>query len=478
MKFVSSIVTLMYIFLARPILAQEDTTISSIVKTDQDATSLKISNLEEALGNLNGKIDGLQEDYLATKPTVEKLSKIKISGYVQMQVRVATDTSGSLNSDYTNKYNIGDFQGGKFPAATQSIFQLRRARIKTSYETSLTQMVIQLDCLPFTTGKAGSDAFLKGGGVSLKDAYLRFKDPWLKSFAIKGGVFDRPFGYEISYSSSSRESPERTRLFQTLFPGERDLGYSLEFMPSDNLPAPVRNLNFKGGYFAGNGINVEFDDPKDFIGRIGVTIPVNETNMSIDGGFSLYAGSVRDHNDSLYEMKNGKWSGSGGHNFKDIDRQYFGGDMELYYGDFPILGGLCLRGEYISGKQPSTENSNVSQKSDRLVKDPIYLRNISGFYGMAVLNMDPVNCQLVAKYDEFDPNTDISGSAITNSADMKYITYGVGLVYHLDKNVKFMAYYDKVKNENTMVPFTKDKTEYFDKDVNDDVFTFRIQYKF
>jgi hypothetical protein len=445
------------------------------------------SKLEEKIADLQGKIDGLQEDYLATKPTVEKLSKIKVSGYLQTQIRVATDTSGQLKADYTNNYDIGEFQGGKFPAATQSVFQVRRARIKTAYETALTQMVIQLDCLPFTTGTAVTStsqatdstkkvttktgAFLSGGGVSVKDAYLRFTEPWLKSIAFKAGIFDRPFGYEISYSSSTRESPERSRLFQTLFPGERDMGFSLEYIPADNLSPVAQCFNFKGGMFAGNGINVEFDDLRDFIGRIGVTIPVTAANISIDGGFSVYAGNVRDRADSLYETKDNMWVGTKGNLWKDIDRQYFGGDMELFYGDLPFFGGVCLRGEYIQGTQPSTKGSNVSQKSDAAGKESIYLRDISGFYGMVIVNVDPLKCQLVGKYDVFDPNTNLEGTKVTNGADMKYSTTGVGLIYHWSENVKLMAYYDQVENEKTSVTL-------FDKDVNDNVFTFRIQYKF
>jgi hypothetical protein len=462
---------------------------AGLLFAQNDSTTLSNdkSELEEKVDDLKGKIDGLQEDYLATKPTVEKLAKIKVSGYLQAQIRVATDTSGQLNTDYTNKYDIGEFQGGKFPAATRSVFQVRRARIKTAYETALTQMVIQLDCLPFTTGAAVTSAsqatdtskkvstktgaFLTGGGVSIKDAYLRFTEPWLKSIAIKAGVGDRPFGYEISYSSSVRESPERSRLFQTLFPGERDLGFSIEYQPSDNLPAPARCFNFKGGMFAGNGINVEFDDLRDFIGRIGVTIPVTAANISIDGGFSAYSGAVRDRVDSLYETKDNKWVGTKGHLWKDIDRQYFGGDVELFYGDLPLFGGVCLRGELIQGTQPSTKGSNVSQKSDIIAKEPIYLRDISGFYGMAILNIDPIKCQLVGKYDVFDPNTNLEGSKVTNGADIKYSTVGGGLIYHWDENVKLMAYYDKVHNETTSVAL-------FNKDVNDNVFTFRIQYKF
>lgn len=475
MKIKIVLVSVILIFSVFLVSAQEDT----------NSFSGNNSDIDEKIEELKGKISGLEEDYLATKPTVEKLSKIKVSGYLQAQIRTATDTTGQLNSDYTNKYDIGEFQGGKFPSATNTVFQLRRARIKTAYETSLTQMVIQLDCLPFTTGSAvssasqdtakkvttKSSAFLSGGGVSVKDAYLRFTEPWIKSIAIKAGIFDRPFGYEISYSSSMRESPERSRIFQTLFPGERDLGFSLEYQPSDNLPANLRCLNFKGGFFAGNGINIEFDDLRDFIGRLGFTIPLVNYNLSIDGGVSGYFGKVRNRADSLYEIKNEAWSGSSGHKWKDFDRQYMGADMELFYGNIPVFGGVSLRGEYIQGKQPSSKSSNVSQKSDQATKESIYNRKISGFYGIAVLNIDPIKCQVVGKYDLFDPNADLSGKKVKSTADMRYATVGTGLIYHWNENVKLMAYYDMVKNEETSVTN-------FDKDVNDNVFTFRIQYKF
>lgn len=469
-----SVILIMF-FSVIPITAQEDT----------NSTSNNNSDVEEKIEDLKGKISGLEEDYLSTKPTVEKLSKIKISGYLQTQIRIAADTTGQLNSDYTNKYDIGEFQGGKFPSATKTVFQVRRARIKTAYETSLTQMVIQLDCLPFSTGSAVSSitqdtskkvtsknsAFFNGGGVSVKDAYLRFKEPWIKSIAIKAGIFDRPFGFEISYSSSMRESPERSRIFQTLFPGERDLGFSLEYQPSDNLPLILQCLNFKGGFFAGNGINIEFDDLRDFIGRLGFSIPLVSYNLSIDGGISGYFGKVRNRADSLYEIKNEAWAGSIGHKWKDLDRQYMGADLELFYGNIPVLGGVSLRGEYIQGKQPSLKSSNISQKTDQASKEPIYIRKFSGFYGIAVLNIDPIKCQLVGKYDLFDPNADLSGKKVKSTADMRYSTLGTGLIYHFNENVKLMAYYDMVKNEETSVT-------YFDKDVNDNVFTFRIQYKF
>jgi hypothetical protein len=461
-----------------------------MTSAQQDSASIEksLENNKQKIEEISGKIGGLEESYLETKATVDKLKKIKISGYLQAQIRTSIDTTGQLKSDYTNNYDIGEFQGGKLPAATKSVFQVRRARLKAAYETDLTQMVIQLDCLPFTTTRSSdvtsqdtsgkytvkkSNVFsLTGGGVTVKDAYLRFSEPWLKSIALKLGIFDRPFGYEISYSSSMRESPERSRLFQTLFPGERDMGFSLEYQAGDNLPDWARYLNFKGGMFAANGINIEYDDLRDYIGRLGFSIPLADVNVSIDGGLSGYFGNVKSRSDSLYETKNSAWTLTRGNKWSDIGRQYLGGDLELFYGNIPAFGGVCLRGEVIQGQQPGISGSSGSPKTDQAVKDPLYLRNFSGYYGMVVLNVDPIKCQLVGKYDSYDPNTDLSGNSVKSNSDLSYSTVGCGLIYHWDENVKLMAYYDNVTNETTTA------NALYNKDLNDDVFTLRIQYKF
>jgi hypothetical protein len=459
----------------------------------------------EKLTELNGKIDGLNESYLETKGTVDKLKKIKISGYIQAQVRAAvnydeaTDTTGTGKTFGTYKYAVGDFAGGKLGDRMGSAFQIRRGRVKVAYETDMTQAVVQLDAIPFATANVAaptltvvndtikdslgrnhivprtvsttSTTVLSGGGVSIKDVYLRFTEPWLKSLAIKAGVYDRPFGFEIGYSSSSRESPERSRLFQTIFPGERDLGVSLEYLPSDNITGIAQYLNLKFGAFTGNGINNETDSYRDLIGRLGVSIPLTDLNLGIDAGFSGYVGKVLDLNDSLYEMSGTTFTGTRGHRNEYIDRQYTGGDVQVYYGDIPVLGGVTIRCEAITGIQPGTKTGTGSPKSDIASTSAVYLRNFMGYYGMLVQNIDPIKSQLVVKYDVYDPNSDLAGTDISSTSEMAFSTVGLGLVYHWDENVKFTAYYDLVKNETINVaPFKAD--------VKDDVFTFRIQYKF
>ena len=168
----------------------------------------------DQLEEVKGVLEGLNESFTEYRGYVDALRKIKISGYLQTQFR---------NTDVINApWTIGNFSGGAFPANTKNLFQVRRGRLKFNYDNVLTQFVIQADLI--------------NTGVSIKDAYLAVTDPWLRTFGIQAGVFDRPFGYEISLSSSNRETPERSRLFQTLFPGERDLGAKIIVAPQIRSP--------------------------------------------------------------------------------------------------------------------------------------------------------------------------------------------------------------------------------------------------
>ena len=80
------------------------------------------------------------------------------------------------------------------------------------------------------------------------------------------GLFNRPFGYDIEASSSERESPERARVFPTLFPEERDLGVKLTLQGPKNTILDFLRLDL--AVIAGNGIERETDSRKDFIGRL------------------------------------------------------------------------------------------------------------------------------------------------------------------------------------------------------------------
>jgi hypothetical protein len=422
--------------------------------------------VEEGLSNVKGSVESLTESYLETKSTVDKLARIKVSGYIQAQWQYA-DSNGQPS-----------FAGGNFAPLTKQRFQLRRARLKTQYESATSRYVLQFD--------------VAQTGLAIKDAYVTLMEPWLKTFSGTMGVFNRPFGFEIAYSSSSRESPERSRVFQTLFPGERDMGAMLEIAPPSEM-GPLSMLNFKGGVFTGMRENtVENDNEQDFIGRLGFQAPFYGINLSIDGGVSAYMGKVTNRTDTVFE------SGTGANGLKamvrdvggnlngTVDRNYYGADLQLYY-DLPVIGGTSLRGEYLWGEQPGAAGSSSFYPGT----GSLYKREFMGWYAMLVQNIFAKN-QLVFKYDVYDPNVNADagdiGKATTaapvgpagvalGAADIQISTLGLGWLYHWDENVRLMAYYDMVANEEINANAAGGLATW-KQDFDDNIFTFRIQVKF
>lgn len=426
------------------------------------ADSTGAPDLEE----VKGQVEGMNESLTEVRNVLDALRKIKISGYLQTQFRY---------TDLINQpYPIGNFSGGQFPANTKNLYQIRRGRLKVNYDNVLTQFVIQIDVIPT--------------GLSLKDAYLSLIEPWTQSFGLQLGVFDRPFGYEISYSSGSRETPERSRLFQTLFPGERELGGKLFFAPQ------LGGLSFLRadiGLFNGSGPNAnEFDNFKDVIGHVAVQLPLGEESpVALDLGVSGYFGKVRSNSKDLFTVGEPVAGVKGfvkntdtANVSKGIGRNYTGADAQLYY-DIPSVGGLIVRAEYIMGSQPGTNATTVSPSAQPATA--LYKRKFAGWYVNLVQNIGDQE-QMIMKYDVYDPNTNVRAGDFTTTggltvADIKYSTLGLGFIHHWDANVKFVFYYEIIKNEildASRIPASATALFPYTEDARDNVFTFRVQYRF
>ena len=437
-------------------------TAEEAVSPAKPETSDELTQVKAEVETLKGELESLKESYLETKGIADKLSKIKMSGYIQTQwqysdsIGLGTALPGSLASTNLPSQPAG----GAFPANSRERFQLRRARLKTTYETATSKYVLQFDVLPT--------------GLGIKDASVSVMEPWLKTFSATAGVCDRPFGFEIGYSSSSRESPERSRVYQTVFPGERDLGAKLEVAyPSGFL----QYFNFKGGYFTGMGPTAnEIDNNRDMIGRAGFGIPLYDLNLAIDGGFSAYLGSVTAVNDTVFNFVDTSFTRSTGKLSGYVDRKVMGVDAQVYY-DLPVIGGLSLRGEYLWGEMPGTSGANGPYGA---AVTPIYNRKFSGWYAILVQNLGK-KVQAVVKYDVFDPNTEIDGEKMRGSllrpADIMFSTLGLGALFYWDENVRLTAYYDIIANEEAGPTVTGALAPY-KQDLADNVFTLRAQVKF
>jgi len=287
--------------------------------------------------------------------TIKVFNNLKISGYIQADFQVADSVGANMH-----------FAGGSFSSRfTDKRFAVRRGRLQFSHETTMAKAQVSFD---FTER-----------GAALKDAYIKVSEPYLNALHVKAGVFYRPFGYELSYSSSLRETPERSRVVQTLFPLERDLGASISFgMPDTSI---LHFLSLEAGFFNGNAVNSETDKIKDVIGRIRIANPVKVDKLHYAVAFSYYDGGINhifepiDTSSSnqqdkynIYKMttlSNGQKgflvdsaatlaSGTMG---SKVDRKYMGIDAQLSF-EFPF-GKTELRGEYIWGVQPAAFSSRI-----------------------------------------------------------------------------------------------------------------------
>jgi hypothetical protein len=157
-------------------------------------------------------------------------------------------------------------------------------------------------------------------------------------------------------------------------------------------------------------------------------------------------------------------------------RHYYGTNAQL---KFKSNKGLTteLRGEFITGKQTGTINSTETPVALVAGTDGFHIRNFNGAYFYLLQQIFNVRNQLIIKYDWYDPNTKVSGNEIGaaggnfTAANIKYNTLGFGYVNYLTDNVKLVLYYAKVTNEKTLL------TNYT-KDIKDDVFTCRLQFRF
>lgn len=377
-----------------------------------------------------------------------KRQKFEISGYVQPQYQWG-EKSAELRVGAANGH----------PQSAYNRFGVRRGRIRLFYEYGIVSGVFQ----PDITEK----------GFKFRDVFLRLKAPFLGMSSFKIGVFNRPFGHEIAYSSAMRESPERATIFRTLFPDERDVGLQLSFMPAKTS---VWNFfKLEAGLFFGNGVQCETDSYKDFIGHLSIN-KLFEHNIKLGLGLSYYNGGVYQGSENLYTMNADGFvlDNSSSNKSQFAKREYIGLDGQLSISTG--IGLTQLRAEYLLGTQPGTKSSSKSPNLPELPNTDTYIRNLSGGYVILVQGVGKLPFSGVIKYDWYDPNTSISKNQIglnrTGKGDIAYNTFGFGFIWRASNSVRVQSYYEINKNE-----VTEYHPAYVD-DIKDDAFTLRIQYQF
>lgn len=380
---------------------------------------------------------------------IKVLQKLKVSGYIQSQLQTGQQDAslfvGTPNENPDKPFNrIG----------------IRRGRIKFTYTEGIASGVFQLD--------------LTEKGIGFKDVYINVMDPFVKSSSLRAGIFDRPFGYEIRYSSSMRETPERSNVFNTLFPGERDLGGMITLRAAPSSKWSFIEMN--AGLFSGNGIRQDTDSRKDFIGHIKAEKDINP-NIHIGIGASYYNGNIYQGTENVYTMQNGSFVLNNDENNigEFAKREYVGFNAQFIAKS--NIGKTKIVGEYLYGTQPGLINSSKSPNSSTQVIADTYIRSFNGGYALLSQDLGKLPLSALIKYDRYNPNRKVSGNNIgdatgTSATDVAYNTLGLGLVWWANKSLRVQAYYEFIKNE------TSENLDGYQFDRKDDMFTLRLSYKF
>jgi hypothetical protein len=344
----------------------------------------------KAQDDVSGKVDSLTEAFTEIRNTVENLNKLKISGYLQAQY---------LNDERSKN----ELSGGTTKNLDQ--FSVRRARVKFTYQATPTaKFVLQPD--------------IASGGVTLKDGYLELTEPWTTwKHTLTAGQFNWPFGFEIMYSSSTREVPERSRVVRTLFPGERDRGVMLSGLGlGDRFSYRVALVNGTG-----TAQSTDFNKRKDLVGRVGYSFGAFDLGASVYRGSDIVATSTNPAG-------------------VEFDKERTGVDFQWAT---PVQG-LGIRGEYITGRQAPGSGTARTASQD-----------VKGWYFYAIQNVGTRH-QFVLRADDYDPDTDTGNNAVR--------TLNPSYIFHWDANSKVMASYEFIKTQRS--------------DPDDNVFTLRYQYTF
>jgi hypothetical protein len=390
-----SLIILLAVVVAAPVWA-DDAKITSeeIEKAAQDPQRQEPDSDEVPAATdeeVAGRVESLGEAFTEMRNTVEALNRMRLSGYLQAQYVNDERSTNELSS----------------PTATRNLdqFSVRRARVKFTYQFSPTsRFVLQPD--------------IATSGVSLKDGYVEFTEPWTSwKNTLTAGQFNWPFGFEIMYSSSSREVPERSRVVRTLFPGERDRGVMFSGLGMGE------RLSYRVALVNGTGTaqSFDFNKRKDVVARVGYSFGI------VDVGASAYRGE-----DLVTTSTNARG--------REFDKERYGVDVQW----ITPLPGLGVRGEYIAGKQAPSSGTTRTESHD-----------VDGWYLYAIQNLGTRH-QLAVRLDEYDADTDVDNNAIR--------TINPSYTFHWDANSKVMASYEFIETEAN--------------DPDDNVFTLRYQYSF
>lgn len=407
------------------------TLISQTTRAQSETDSLK-----EAVQILRDRLEGVTENLSTLNSDVGILKGLKVSGYLQARYEY-----------------IDTILGGTAPNSNSNLY-IRRGRIKFSFQPGASSKYV----IYFDASK---------NSVSLKEAYVElYKRYQQHNFTLTVGQQNWPFGYEIEYSSSKRDFPERSLAENNLFKGERDRGVNLTWA----LP---KYLQFNLGVFQGAGIEdatFTWFDPtkqKDLIARAKAKLGMVDVGVSSYWGKKTIAGTAATaattvwydaNGDSIMQKEEVKTTAAkAAVAAAKYDKRRFGMDAQAYLDWLPI-GGSAIRTELYYG-----DDYNSSSADKMATGKGMYLW-LSQTLGKKFA--------AAARYDVWDPNVhnDYTDQSAKKKDDATG-TFSLAMHYFWDSWVKVTAAYDMPRLLEDGSLFSKSKY-----DPKDNRFTLQFQF--
>jgi hypothetical protein len=222
------------------------------------------------------------------------------------------------------------------------------------------------------------------------------------------------------------------------------------------------------GLVSGNNIRKDDDGRMDFLAHLKYNHSTSTLMYGI--GTSLYSGTTNNIDSLWFTVNNNAWQSETVEKNKKNKRQYVGFDGQIAFET--LLGLTNFRAEYIFGTQPSVSGDLKSPNGNTYTDKFNYNRKFSGGYFYAIQDIYNTPLTLVLKYAYLDNNTEIAGNDIKNAGDLSNTDYGFGMFWRINSSLRLTAMYDINKNETT------NQIAKYSKDIKDNIFTLRLQYKF
>ena len=378
-------------------------------------------------------------------------------------------TSAYVQSQYENHQDSQDQLNQNGQTLNKNRFSVRRARATLTGEWDYAASVLEIDA----NTTSGPQVDLRKAEASLQYRPDRTKPPLVMATL---GLFDIPFGYEVTEASRTRYFMETTTASSALFPGQADLGVRL----AGALGFFRWTIAAQNGEPLGEASSFVLQDPndaKDVVFRFGFdTQALRDLHLAGDvsalrgrgfnPGTNPAGSSIQWHDlneDGLVQPSEiGGVPSQGGAPSQSFDRWAIGVDVRMHYRWW--LGDAKIYGEFV-----------LAQNLDRslYVADPITTgadQRELGFYVAGVQEVTRWGF-VGLRYDYYDPNSNAfdkrSGSLVPFSESVKTLSPLLGL--SIPGRARLSFQYDVISNAyartTTGVPTS----------LKDNVWTVRLQ---